>query len=185
MLTQLRKEQKAKMEKVVEDLAHSYASIRTGRASVNLVDKIQVEAYGATMPLIQLASVNTPDARTIAIQPFDPSQIGAIEKALLASDLGITPNNDGRVIRLNIPALTEERRKDLVKLAHKYAEDHRVSIRKVRHQFNDAVKKLQKDGEISEDDMHRELADEQKRTDEFIARIEAEMKKKEAEIMEV
>lgn len=185
MLTTLRKEHEAKMDKVIEDLVRSYSTIRTGRASVSLVDKLQISAYGAQMPLIQLASVNTTDARTIAIQPFDANQIGAIEKAILASDIGITPNNDGKVIRLNVPALTEERRKDLVKLAHRYAEEHRVGLRKVRHQFNDAVKQMQKDGGISEDEMHRELAEEQKATDLYNKKVEEETKKKEAEIMEV
>ena len=185
MLESLKKEHRVGMKKVLEDLAHAFQTIRTGRASVNLVDNIKVEAYGSTMPLIQLASVGTPDARTVAIQPFDPSQIGSIEKALIASDLGINPSNDGKVIRLNIPALTEERRKEMVKLLHKYAEDHRIAIRKVRHHFNDTIKKMQKDSEISEDDYHRELDGEQKVTDEFVKRIEDEMKKKETDIMEV
>ncbi len=185
MLEALKKEHKAKMKQVVEDLVHAYTTIRTGRSSVSLVDKITIEAYGAQMPLIQLASVSTPDARTIAIQPFDANQIRAIEKSLIASDVGITPNNDGKVIRLNIPALTEDRRKDLVKLCHKYAEEHRVGIRKIRHHFNDTIKKMEKDHEISEDEMHRAKADEQKIHDEYIKKIEEEVKTKEAEIMEV
>jgi len=185
MLDALKKEHEEKMKKVLQDLAHTYSTIRTGRASVALVDGIHVDAYGSQMPLIQLASVSTPDARTIAVQPFDVSQIGAIEKAFLASDLGITPNNDGKVIRLNIPALTEERRKEMVKLAHKYAEDHRVAVRQVRQHFNETIKKMEKDHELSQDDMHRLRDKEQKVTDEYNAKIGEEMAKKEAEIMEV
>lgn len=185
MLEELKKEHRKKMEKVIEDLKHSFTTIRTGRASASLVDQVKVEAYGATMPLIQLASVSTPDARTVAIQPFDPSQIGAIEKAILAENIGINPNNDGKVIRLNVPALTEDRRKEMAKLIHKYAEDHRISIRKVRQHFNDTIKKMEKEHGISEDDLHREKDAEQKATDEFTKKIEEETKKKEAEIMEV
>lgn len=181
----VKKENRAKMEQALRDLATAYGQIRTGRASTSLVDRLSIIAYGAPMPLVQLASVNTPDARTIAIQPFDPSQIGAIEKAILASDIGITPNNDGRVIRLCVPTLTEERRKEMVKLVHKYAEDHRVTVRKVRHQANDAIKKLEKDHTISEDDSHRLTAEIQKEHDDFIRKIDEEMKRKEAEVMEV
>lgn len=185
MLETLKKEHRAKMEKAVTDLQHSFETLRTGRASVGLVDHLQVQAYGSQMPLIQMASLSTPDARTIAIAPFDPSQISVIEKAIIASDIGITPSNDGKVIRLNIPQLTEERRKEMVKTARKYAEDHRVGVRKARHDYNDAVKKLQKDSEISEDDMHRELDEGQKMTDEFIAKIDELTKHKEEEILEV
>lgn len=185
MLEALKKQHREKMEKVISDLTKAYNGIRTGRASVSLVDGIQVDAYGSKMPLIQLASVSTPDARSIAIQPFDTGLVGVIEKALIASDIGITPNNDGRIIRLTIPALTEERRKELVKQCHRYAEDHRVGVRKVRHHFNDEIKSMEKSHEISEDDMHRAKANEQKVTDEFVKRIEEDTKKKEAEIMEV
>jgi ribosome recycling factor len=185
MLEDLKKEHRAKMEKVLVDLQHAFDTLRTGRASLSLVDHLQVEAYGAQMPLIQLASLSTPDARTIAIQPFDPSQIGAIQKALLASDLGITPANDGKTIRLHIPQLTEERRKGLVKLARKYAEDHRIGIRQVRHHFNDELRRMNHEHEIPDDDYHRLIDEEEKATKEFISKVDEQLKKKEAEIMEV
>ena len=182
---ELKKRYRAKMDQAVQDLARAYSTIRTGRASTSLVDHIEVEAYGVKMPLIQLASIGTPDARTIAIQPFDPSQVGPISKSIQASDLGITPNNDGKIIRLTIPSLTEDRRKELVKLAKKYAEEHRVSIRQVRHHLIDEYKALEKDSKISEDDLHKQTDDAQKLTDEFIKKIDDELKHKEAEIMEV
>jgi ribosome recycling factor len=144
-----------------------------------------VDAYGSKMHLNQVASLNTPDARTIAIQPFDPSQIGVIEKAIRTSNLGINPNNDGRIIRLTIPSLTEERRKDLVKMANKYAEEHRVAVRQVRHHFLDELKKLEKDKKITEDEKKAATEDIQKLVDEYIKKVDAELKKKEAEIMEV
>jgi len=185
MLEDVKKEHRKKMEKAVSDLAHAFGTIRTGRASLSLLDGIEAEAYGTKMPLIQLASLNTPDARTIAIQPFDPNQIGGIEKAIRASNLGVNPTNDGRVIRLTIPQLTEERRKDLVKLAHRYAEEHRVAIRQVRHHLIDEIKKLEKDKKISEDERRRETDEGQKMTDGYIEKVDAELAKKEAEIMEV
>ncbi|MBN1868581.1 ribosome recycling factor [Candidatus Sumerlaeota bacterium] len=185
MISELKTRYRSKMEQAVQDLGKAYGTIRTGRASVSLVDHLQVEAYGAKMPLLQLASIGTPDARTIAIQPFDPSQIGTISKAILASDLGITPNNDGRIVRLTIPSLTEDRRKDLVKTARKYAEDHRVTVRQIRHHLIDELKTLEKDSKISEDDLHKQSDEAQKLTDEFIGKIEEELKRKEAEIMEV
>ncbi len=181
----LKKEHEDQMKKMVVDLKGAYETLRTGRASTALVEQISVEAYGSTMPLIQMATISTPDARTVAVQPFDPSQIGAIEKAIQASDVGITPNNDGKIIRLNVPQLTEERRKEMVKLAHKYAEDHRIAVRKVRHDMNDAIKKMEKDGDISEDEMHRDLDEVQKLTDSYIEKVDAEMKRKEEEIMQV
>lgn len=185
MLDDLKKQYAQKMDKAVEVLVHAFNSIRTGRASLTLLDGIEVEAYGTRMALNQVASLNTPDARTITIQPFDQNQVPVIEKAIRASNLGINPNNDGRIIRLTIPQLTEERRKELVKLAHKYAEEHRVAIRQVRHQFIDDIKKLEKDKAISEDDRHRETEVVQKITDEHIKKLDAELRKKEAEIMEV
>ncbi len=185
MLDNLKKDHQEKMQKVITDLERAFEGLRTGRASLGLVDHIQVEAYGSTMPLMQMATLSTPDARTIAISPFDPGQIGAIEKAITASDIGITPTNDGKLIRLTVPTLTEERRKEMVKLAKKYAEDHRISIRKWRHHFNDEVKKLEKEHEISEDELHRELDNGQKLTDQFVKRIDEAMNKKEGEIMEV
>lgn len=184
-MQELKKESISKMDKVLHDLEHTLTQLRTGRASTSIVDQITIEAYGAQMPLIQMATIGTPDARCIAIQPFDANQIGSIEKAILASDIGITPSNDGKIIRLNIPMLTEDRRKDMVKQVHKHAEEHRVGIRKARHWFIDAVKKMEKAHEISEDDLHRATADEQKIHDEFIKKIDEMTKQKEAEIMEV
>lgn len=185
MLNQLKKEHREKMEKTLVELSQVFGTLRTGRASLSILDGIEVEAYGSRMPLIQVASLNTPDARTIMIQPFDPSQIGVIEKAIRTSNIGINPNNDGRIIRLSIPALTEDRRKELVKLAHRYAEEQRVAIRQVRHHFLDELKKLEKDKVITEDDKRRETDDAQKTTDDYIKKVDAELKKKEAEIMEV
>jgi ribosome recycling factor len=181
----MKKEQCAKMDKVVSDLHTAFGTIRTGRASLSLVDKLRVDAYGSQVPLRQIASLSTPDARTIAIQPFDQNQVKAVEKAIAASDIGITPSNDGRVIRLSIPPLTEDRRKDLVKLAKKYAEEHRVTIRQIRHQFNDEIKRMQKNGDISEDIFHTEMDHFQKTTNDYIAKVDAELAKKEAEVMEV
>lgn len=185
MLDKLKKEHRMKMDKAAEDLVHAFGTLRTGRASLSLLDGITVQAYGAEMPLVQTASLSTPDARTIVIQPFDANQIKAIEKALIASDLGITPNSDGKLIRLIIPPLTEERRKELVKLAKKYAEEHRVAVRQVRQHFNDQIKKMQKNGDISEDIMHTEMDNVQKMTDDHIKKIDEELKKKEQEVMEV
>lgn len=185
MIEKLKKEHLAKMDKVVADLHTAFGSIRTGRASTSLVEHLPVEAYGSTMPLIQVSTITTPDARTIAIQPFDSGQIKAIEKAIQNSDIGLTPSNDGRIIRLNIPPLNEERRKEYVKLAKKYTEEHRVSVRQVRHHFIDALKTLEKDKAISEDERHKAEADFQKQTDAYIGKLEAELKKKEADIMEV
>lgn len=185
MLENLKSEQRKNMQKVINDLERAFEGLRTGRASLGLVDHINVEAYGATMPLMQMATLGTPDARTIAISPFDAGQIGAIEKAIINSDVGITPVNDGKTIRLTIPTLTEERRKEMVKLAKKYAEDHRVAIRKWRHHFNDDVKDLEKEHEISEDEMHHELDAGQKLTDQFVKNIDEHTAKKEQEIMEV
>lgn len=185
MLDALKKDNRAKMEQVLKDLARACSTIRTGRASVSLVDHVMVEAYGSTMPLVQMATIATPDARTLVIQPFDPSQIKVIEKGIMVANLGLNPNNDGKVIRLTIPTLTEDRRKDFVKQAHKYAEDHRVAVRKYRHTFIEAVKKLEKDGKVAEDEMKRAIDEEQKVTDEFMAKIDSETKKKEGEIMEV
>jgi ribosome recycling factor len=185
MLEKLKKENTEKMDKAVSDLHIAFGTIRTGRASVSLVDHLQVEAYGSMMPLQQIASIGTPDARTIAIQPFDSSQIKAVEKAIQVSDIGLTPSNDGKIIRLTIPSLTEERRKELVKLAKKYTEEHRVSVRQIRHLFLEQVKKLEKDKVIGEDQRHTAEADVQKLTDSYIIKLDTELKKKEADIMEV
>lgn len=176
---------RAKMEKVISDLQHEMASIRTGRASINLFDGIQVEAYGSQMPINHLATLHVPEPSMITIQPYDVSQIGAIEKAIRASDLGLNPSNDGKVIRVPIPTLTEERRKELVKHLHHVAEEHRVAVRNVRRDANEAVKKLFKDKLISEDDERRSLEEIQKLTDSYVAKVDQLSKVKEKDILEV
>lgn len=174
-----------KMHKAVEAVDHEFNSLRTGRASVALVDGVQVDAYGSKMPIKQMATVATPDSRTIVITPFDKNQMGAIEKAILASNIGMTPNNDGKVIRLTVPALTEERRKDLVKLAKKMAEDGRVAIRNIRRHANEDIKKTEKSHEISEDDRDKANHKVQEMTDKFIKEVDDLLVRKEKEIMEV
>jgi len=176
---------KAKMEKVISDLQHEMASIRTGRASINLFDGILVDAYGSQMPINHLATLHVPEPNLVTIQPYDVSQIGAIEKAIRASDLGLNPSNDGKIIRVPIPALTEERRKELVKHLHHVAEEHRVAVRNIRRDSNEAVKKLFKDKLISEDDERRALDEIQKMTDSYIAKIDQLAKVKEKDILEV
>jgi ribosome recycling factor len=179
------REAQSKMDKSVEAFVHELSSIRTGRASVALLDSIEVDAYGAKMKLNQLSNVAAPEPRLLLITPWDKSQIGAIEKAILASPLNLTPNNDGHVIRIPIPQLTEERRKDLVKLVGKLAEETRVAIRNVRRSLIDEVKKRQKEGDIPEDDAHRLTEHLQKITDDHIEKVDEILKAKEAEIMEV
>lgn len=174
-----------KMHKAVEALEHEFSSLRTGRASVALVDTVQVDAYGSKMPIKQVATISTPDARTILITPYDKNQIAVIEKAIMAANLGMTPNNDGKLIRLTIPALTEERRKDLVKLAKKMAEDGRVAIRNVRRHANEEIKTTEKHHEISEDDRTKSVTKVQELTDKFIKEIDEVLGHKEKEIMEV
>ncbi len=176
---------RARMEKVISDLQHEMASVRTGRASINLFDGIQVEAYGSQMPINHLATLHVPEPSMVTIQPYDVSQIGAIEKAIRASDLGLNPSNDGKIIRVPIPALTEERRKELVRHLHHLAEEHRVAVRNLRRDANEAVKKLFKDKLISEDDERRALDEIQKMTDGYIAKIDQLSKVKEKDILEV
>lgn len=175
----------AHMDKSVEAIRHEFNAIRTGKASPALLDIVRVDAYGTTMPLNQLATISAPEPRLIVIQPYDPSQMGTIEKALLASDLGLTPSNDGKVIRLPIPPLTEERRKELVRVAHKIAEEGRVAVRNIRHEANKKVQGEEKAGEISQDDAHRLLKDIQELTDDHIEKIDEVLKAKEEEILEV
>jgi len=179
------KDCKDKMDKAMLALEHHFETLRTGRASLGLVDGVRVPAYGGDMPLNQVASVSTPDAKTIAIQPWDKSLMGAIEKALLAANLGITPTNDGNLIRLSIPPLTEERRKEVVKLAHKMAEEARVAVRNVRRHVNDEVKKAEKNHDITEDDRDKLLKDSQKMTDDHIKKVDEMLAAKEKEIMAV
>lgn len=176
---------RAKMEKAISDLQHEMASIRTGRASINLFDGIQVDAYGSQMPINHLATLHVPEPSMVTIQPYDVSQIGAIEKAIRASDLGLNPSNDGKIIRVPIPTLTEERRKELVKHLHHVTEDHRVAVRNIRRDANEAIKKLFKDKLISEDDERRALDEMQKLTDSYIAKVDQLAKVKEKDILEV
>jgi len=176
---------KQRMEKVVADMQHDAASIRTGRASINLLDSIQVEAYGMLSPISHVATLHVPEPAMITVQPFDKSQIKAIETAIRNSDLGLNPSNDGNLIRLPIPPLNQERRKELVKKLLGIAEDHRVAIRNVRRDANDAVKKLLKDKAISEDDERRALEENQKLTDSLIAKLDQVAKAKEKELLDV
>ncbi|MEB3352348.1 MAG: ribosome recycling factor [Cyanobacteriota bacterium] len=175
----------ASMRKSVESTQRTFNTIRTGRANPSLLDKISVEYYGAETSLKSLATLSTPDAQTIAIQPFDAGSINLIEKAISMSDLGLTPNNDGRVIRINIPPLTEDRRKELCKLAARYAEDGKVALRNVRREAIDRIKKQEKDGEFSEDQSRDEQDKVQKLTDRFITEIEKHLAEKEADILKV
>jgi len=173
------------MANTVEAFQHELAKLRTGRASLALVDGVHVDYYGVQTPLNQVATLSVPDPSTITIAPWEPKVLGEIEKALLRSNLGLTPNNDGRVIRLNIPALTEDRRKALVKVAHEVAETSRNAVRQVRREGNDRFKSMEKSKEISEDQMHNGQDQVQKLTDTYIDKINSILKKKEAEILEV
>ncbi len=172
-------------DKAVEALTKELAKLRTGRASVAILDGVTVDYYGTGTPLNQMANLSVPEPRLITVQPWDISQIGAIEKALLASDLGLTPANDGKLIRLPIPQLTEERRKEIAKLAKKYGEERKVSVRNARRDANDEFKKLEKDKVITEDDHKKAHDDVQKVTDEEVKKIDELVAKKEKEIMEV
>jgi ribosome recycling factor len=176
---------RSRMEKVLTELQHALATIRTGRASMSLLDPIRVDYYGTPTPLNQVASLHVPEPSLITVQPWDVSQIGAIEKAIRSSDLGLNPANDGKVIRVPIPALTEERRKELVKHLHNVAEEHRVRIRNVRRDANEGLKKLLKDKLISEDDEKRALDDTQKATDGVMLKVDQAAKAKEKEVLEL
>jgi len=176
---------RSRMEKAVSDLQHEMASIRTGRASLGILDHIRVDYYGTPTPLNQIANLHVPEPSLISIQPWDVSQIGPIERAIRISDLGLNPANDGKIIRLPIPPLTEERRKELVKRLHGVAEDHRVAVRNVRRDGNEAVKKLLKDKKITEDDEKRAHDDIQKLTDSYMQKIDQASKSKEKEILEI
>lgn len=175
----------AHMDKALSALSHEFAGVRTGRASSSLLEKIVVEYYGTPTPLLQIASVSAPEPQMLVISPYDKHAISGIEKAILASDLGLNPANDGQVIRLPFPALNEERRKDLVKLCRHYAEESRVAVRNIRRDVNDHLKKSEKAAEISQDDLRRLEVDVQKTTDAHIKDIDEMLKRKELEIMEV
>jgi ribosome recycling factor len=176
---------KRRMQGSLAALKHDLASLRTGRASANILDPIEVEAYGATMPLNQVATVSVPEARLLSIQVWDRSMVQAVEKAILKSDLGMTPNTEGQVIRLRVPEMNQQRRQEMVKVAHKYAEQGRIAARHVRRDGMDLLKKLEKDGDMSEDDVGRQSDQVQKATDQTIADIDMALAVKEKEIMQV
>jgi ribosome recycling factor len=175
----------AKIDKSFDTLKSQFAGLRTGKASPALVDGVKVDYYGAPTPLKNLATISTPEPRQIKIAPFDPSILGEMNKAILAANLGVTPQTDGRVLRITIPELNEERRKEIVKVAKKQAEDQKIVMRNIRRDANEAVKKLEKDKKITEDERDQGLEKIQKATDEGIARVDAELKSKEAEVMSV
>jgi ribosome recycling factor len=178
-------EAKRKMESAVEALRREFTGVRTGKATPALLDTVRVDAYGSHVPLNQVASVSAPEPRLLVVQPWDRAMITPIEKALQTSDLGLNPSNDGKVIRVPIPALTEERRKEYVRLLHKMTEEGRVAVRQARKDANDDIKRRQKDGDLSEDQGHREQEEVQKLTDRFIQQMDDLLKHKEAEVMEV
>jgi ribosome recycling factor len=178
-------ELKKKVSKAAEVLAHELTGLRTGRASIAILDGIKADYYGTMTPLKQLATLSVPEARTITIQPWDMSQMHAIEKAIISSDLGLTPTNDGKLLRISIPQLTEERRKEIVKVARRFAEECRVAIRNARRDANEALKKIEKEKKISQDEMKVSLSEVQDVTDRQIAKVDELLKQKEAEIMEV
>ena len=174
-----------RMESAIDALGNAFASVRTGRANGRVLDRIKVEYYGAMTPINQIAGIKTPDAHLLVIEPWDKGALKAIEKAIMESDLGVTPSNDGSCIRLPFPALTEERRRELVKQCKGYAEDARVSVRNARRDANTALGKAEKEGDITEDDLRRGEGDIQKLTDRYIAKIDDAFKAKEAEVMEI
>ncbi|EAH0821492.1 ribosome recycling factor [Listeria monocytogenes] len=176
---------KEKMEKAEQALTRQLGTIRAGRANASLLDRLSVDYYGAATPVNQMASISVPEARMLLITPYDKTILGEIEKAILKSDLGLTPNNDGPVLRLSIPQLTEERRKELVKEVKKEAEEAKVAVRNIRREANEELKKLEKNGDITEDDLRSYGEDVQKLTDESIKNIDSITKDKEAEILEV
>ncbi len=176
---------KTRMQKALDGLADNFASVRTGRASALVLDRVTVDYYGVMTPITQMAAVKTPDAHMLVIEPWDKSTLRAVEQAILASDLGVTPSNDGSVIRLPFPQPTEERRRELVKQCRNFAEETRVAIRGARREANSEIDKLKKDSEISEDDAKRGETEVQKATDEFIAQVDECLKVKETEVMEI
>ena len=176
---------KTRMDKAVEDFRKAMAATRTGRASVHMLDSVNVEYYGSQMPLNQIAQVHAPEAQLITVQPFDPSSLGAIEKAIRTADLGLNPMNDGKIIRVPVPPLTEERRRDMVKHLHKVLEEHRTAVRNIRRDGNEAIKKALKDKKITEDQEKKSLEEIQKLTDDEIRKMDEMSKAKEKEVMEL
>lgn len=176
---------RARMEKAVEDFRRELSATRTGRATVHMLDTVRVNYYGSDMPINQIAQVHAPEAQLITVQPFDPSSLGEIEKAIRSADLGLNPMNDGKIIRIPVPPLTEERRKEMVKHLHRVLEDHRTAIRNIRRDGNEAIKKAMKDKKISEDDERNSLDQIQKLTDDEIKKMEEMSKAKEKEVLEI
>jgi ribosome recycling factor len=176
---------KTRMDKAVEDFRKAMAGVRTGRASVHMLDGVTVDYYGSQMPLNQVAQVHAPEPQLITVQPFDASQLGAIEKAIRSGDMGLNPMNDGKLIRVPIPPLTQERRQDMVKQLHRVLEEHRTAVRNIRRDGNDAIKKAMKDKKITEDDEKRAMDEIQKLTDDEIKKMEEMSKGKEKEVMEI
>ncbi|GAX90556.1 ribosome recycling factor [Effusibacillus lacus] len=185
MIQDLMKSMDERMDKAIANLRKEFATIRAGRANPALLDKVQVEYYGSTMPINQLGSVNAPEPRLLVITPWDKGALSAIEKAIIKADLGLTPTNDGSVIRIAIPALTEQRRQELAKMAKKMAEESRVAVRNIRRDINDEIKKMEKSGDLSEDDSRRTQEKVQHATDRYIGEIDKLLAAKEQEIMEV
>jgi ribosome recycling factor len=185
MVDELIQDASRRMDRSIEATRNEFNTVRTGRASAALLDRIQVDYYGQQTPLKQLATINVPEPRMLTVQPFDPSSLKAIERSIQESDLGLTPSNDGKMIRLPIPQLTEERRRELVKVVRHYAEDGRIAIRNVRRDVMSDLKELAHDGEIGDDDERRAEERAQKLTDEHVKKIDELLKAKEAEIMEV
>jgi len=184
MIDSIFQETRESMEKSIVALQNELKKVRTGRASLSLLDDIRVDYYGTLTPLNQMSSLSVPESRLIIIQPWDVSMIKEIEKAILKSDLDLTPSNDGKIIRISIPSLTEERRKQLVKVVHKKSEEHKIAVRNIRRDSNDLLKGLKKDGDISEDDAFRAQDQVQKITDEHVKLIDEVGKEKEKEILE-
>lgn len=176
---------KEQMEAAVDAMRREFASVRTGKASAALLDTVRVDAYGSKMPLNQVATINTPEARLIVVQPWDKGLMGEIERAIQSASLGLNPSNDGNVIRVPIPPLSQERRQDMVRLLHKMAEEGKISVRHARQEANKEIKELEHDHEISEDESRRQQEQVQKITDEYVAKIDELMKAKEAEVLEV
>ena len=185
MITDAENTAQEKMQQAMGVLKKELGTIRTGRATPALLDGVHVEYYGTPTPVTQVASVAIPESRTMVIQPWDPTILGEIEKAILRANLGLTPTNDGKVIRIAIPALTEDRRRELVKVARKYAEEQRVALRNIRREVNELVKRLERDGKVPEDDARRSADRVQKLTDDFTAQVNQTLEKKEKEVMEI
>src|SRR6201988_2799456 len=184
-LREIRIQLKTRMDKAVEDFRKAMAGTRTGRANVHMLDSVSVDYYGSQMPLNQIAQVHAPEPQLITVQPFDPSSMGAIEKAIRSAELGLNPMNDGKIIRVPVPPLTQERRQEMVKHLHKVLEEHRTAIRNIRRDGNEAIKKATKDKKITEDEEKRAMEEIQKLTDDEIKKMEDMSKMKEKEVMEI